>query len=398
MKRWLLLTIVILLAGLGIGSLAGKDPGYVLVNWTTISIETTVWFFLAFVVVLVVGFYMATRALLALLGSWSWYVGWRDERSSGTARKQTTRGLLALAQGQWPRAERLLTKSAKSADTPLINYLAAARATYEQGKTLETDELLNKANQSTPGAELAVGITQAQLLISRGQNEQALAVLLKLRESHPKHAYVLKLLVKLYQELEDWVALHGLLPAFGKTGKISEEKLHQLENKVYVQLLERAAASPAKESATEILKDEYQKVPRTCRYRQPILLSFAQLLHARDADDAAEAALRQGMKHTWHDDLISLYGNLNVEPEKLFVFASKQLQERPSDPVLLLTLARISLRQEQPEKAKEYLETALAQANMPELHAEMGRVLAATGDSEKACEHFEAALKAQSAH
>ena len=242
MKRWLLLTIVILLAGLGIGSLAGKDPGYVLVNWTTISIETTVWFFLAFVVVLVVGFYMATRALLALLGSWSWYVGWRDERSSGTARKQTTRGLLALAQGQWPRAERLLTKSAKSADTPLINYLAAARATYEQGKTLETDELLNKANQSTPGAELAVGITQAQLLISRGQNEQALAVLLKLRESHPKHAYVLKLLVKLYQELEDWVALHGLLPAFGKTGKISEEKLHQLENKVYVQLLERAAA------------------------------------------------------------------------------------------------------------------------------------------------------------
>ncbi|MBM95817.1 MAG: heme biosynthesis protein HemY [Oceanospirillaceae bacterium] len=398
MKRWLLLTIVILLAGLGIGSLAGKDPGYVLVNWTTISIETTVWFFLAFVVVLVVGFYMATRALLALLGSWSWYVGWRDERSSGTARKQTTRGLLALAQGQWPRAERLLTKSAKSADTPLINYLAAARATYEQGKTLETDELLNKANQSTPGAELAVGITQAQLLISRGQNEQALAVLLKLRESHPKHAYVLKLLVKLYQELEDWVALHGLLPAFGKTGKISEEKLHQLENKVYVQLLERAAASPAKESATEILKDEYQKVPRTCRYRQQILLSFAQLLHARDADDAAEAALRQGMKHTWHDDLISLYGNLNVEPEKLFVFASKQLQERPSDPVLLLTLARISLRQEQPEKAKEYLETALAQANMPELHAEMGRVLAATGDSEKACEHFEAALKAQSAH
>ena len=398
MKRWLLLTIVILLAGLGIGSLAGKDPGYVLVNWTTISIETTVWFFLAFVVVLVVGFYMATRALLALLGSWSWYVGWRDERSSGTARKQTTRGLLALAQGQWPRAQRLLTKSAKSADTPLINYLAAARATYEQGKTLETDELLNKANQSTPGAELAVGITQAQLLISRGQNEQALAVLLKLRESHPKHAYVLKLLVKLYQELEDWVALHGLLPAFGKTGKISEEKLHQLENKVYVQLLERAAASPAKESATEILKDEYQKVPRTCRYRQQILLSFAQLLHARDADDAAEAALRQGMKHTWHDDLISLYGNLNVEPEKLFVFASKQLQERPSDPVLLLTLARISLRQEQPEKAKEYLETALAQANMPELHAEMGRVLAATGDSEKACEHFEAALKAQSAH
>ena len=398
MKRWLLLTIVFLLAGLGIGSLAGKDPGYVLVNWTTISIETTVWFFLLMLAVLIVGFYLAARSLLIVLGSRSWFREWRDERSSGAARKQTTRGLLALAQGQWTRAERLLTKSAKSADTPLINYLAAARATYEQGKTVETDELLNAANQSTPGAELAVGITQAQLLISRGQKEQALAVLLKLREAHPKHAYVLKLLVKLYQDLEDWVALHALLPTFGKTGKISEEKLHQLENKVYVQLLERAAASPAKESATEILKDEYRKVPRTCRFRLPILLSYATLLHQRGADEAAESALREGMKHTWHDDLITLYGNLNVAAENQAVFAANQLQARPNDPVLLLALARISLRQEQQDKAKEYLDTALAQANMPELHAEMGRVLVASGDSEKACEHFEAALKAKPAY
>lgn len=398
MKRWLLLSIIILLAGLFIGSMAGKDPGYVLINWTTISIETTLWLFMLLVVVLVLGFYITARAVLILLGSRAWFRDWNDERSSSSARKQTTRGLLALAQGQWVRAERLLTKSAKSADTPLINYLAAARATYEQGKNLETDELLNKANQSTPGADLAVGITQAQLLMSRGQNEQALAVLLKLREAHPKHAYVLKLLVKLYQELEDWVALHGLLPVFGKTGKISEEKLLQLENKVYVQLLERAAASPAKESATEILKDEYQKVPRNCRFREPILLAYAELLHKRGADDVAEAALRQGMKYSWHDDLIALYGTLNVDADKLAVFASKQLQERPSDPVLLLTLARIGIRQDQPEKAREYLETALAQANMPELHAEMGRLLALSGDSEKACEHFQAALEPKPAY
>jgi len=398
MKRWLLLTIVILLAGLGIGSLAGKDPGYVLINWTTISLETTVWFFLAFLAVLILGFYFIARSTLILLGSRTWFREWRDERSSGTARKQTTRGLLALAQGQWPRAERLLTKSAKSADTPLINYLAAARATYEQGKTQETDELLNAANQSTPGAELAVGITQAQLLMSRGQNEQALAVLLKLRESHPRHAYVLKLLVKLYQELEDWVALHKLLPAFGKMGKISEEKLHKLENKVYVQLLEKAANSPVKQSATEILKDQFNGIPRNSRYRQPILLSYATLLHARKADDIAEEALRQGMKQTWDDALVNLYGTLNSDPKQLAAFATQQLNNRPNDPVLLLALARISQRQEQLDKAQEYLEKGLAQANMPELHAEMGRVLSATGNPEKACEHFEAALQNQPAH
>lgn len=398
MKRWLLLIIVVLLAGLGVGSLAGKDPGYVLINWTTISVETTLWFFLAFVVVLILGFYFIARSTLVLLGSRSWFREWRDERSSGTARKQTTRGLLALAQGQWPRAERLLTKSAKSADTPLINYLAAARATYEQGKTLETDELLKLADQTTPGAELAVGITQAQLLMSRGQNEQALAVLLKLREAHPRHAYVLKLLVKLYQELEDWVALHKLLPVFGKTGKISEEKLHKLENKVYVQLLEKAANSPVKQSATEILKDQFNGIPRNTRYRLPILLSYATLLHERKADDIAEEALRQGMKQNWDDALTSLYGTLNSDPKQLAAFAGQQLNHRPNDPVLLLALARISQRQEQLDKAQEYLEKGLAQANMPELHAEMGRVLASTGNTERACEHFEAALQNQPAH
>lgn len=393
MKRWLLLFVVFLLAGLGIGSMAGKDPGYVLINWTTISLETTLWFFLMALFLLIGLVYMLVRFTLITLGSRAWLKDWRSERSTSAARKQTTRGLLALAQGQWARAERLLTRSAKSTDTPLINYLAAARATYEQGKNDVTDELLYAASKSTPGAELAVGITQAQLLMSRNQNEQALAVLLKLRENHPRHAYVLKLLVKIYQDLEDWVALHDMLPAFRKTGKLSEKRLHQLENKVYVQLIERASTNAPSASRVEVLKDEFRKMPRLSRTRHEVLYAYTSLLHKLGADAEAEIVLRQNLKHAWHDSLITLYGELDIDPETQQAFTSKHLRERPNDPALLLVLARITMKLDEKEKAKEYLDTALAQANMPELHAEMGRLLVSTGDTEKACEHFDAALK-----
>ena len=44
-------------------------------------------------------------------------------------------------------------------DTPLINYLAAARASHEMGDGERSDELLNEAVTTTKGADLAVGIT-----------------------------------------------------------------------------------------------------------------------------------------------------------------------------------------------------------------------------------------------
>ena len=302
MRLIVFLLILTAIVGISAGAFIYIDAGYVMLSFDVYTLETSLWMFLLLAAVALFAIYIVVRSLLVLLGSDRRFNEWRQRRRSLRARRQTTRGLLSLAQGQWRRAERNLTSSAKDADQPLINYLAAARAAYEQGKEEATDEWLKEASLSTKGSELAVGITHVQLLQSRHQNEQALAVLLSLREKHPRHAYVLKLLVKTLQELKDWVALNDLLPTLRKATKIPADDLKTLEENVALQLLDRARHS----NAGKELVSTFNGLSRDVRYTQQVMAAYVELLLETDQEAKAEEALREGLKSSWHDDLVCL--------------------------------------------------------------------------------------------
>ncbi|MEC7546965.1 MAG: heme biosynthesis HemY N-terminal domain-containing protein [Pseudomonadota bacterium] len=381
----LLVSVVALLAG----AFVYIDAGYVMLSWDVYTVETSLWMFLALGAVALYAVYVVLRFLLIVTGNDRRWNDGRQRKKSLRARRQTTRGLLALAQGQWRRAERNLTSSAKDSDQPLINYLAAARAAYEQDKSEATDEWLKQASLSTKGSDLAVGITQVQLLQSRNQNEQALAVLISLREKHPRHAYLLKLLVKTLQDLEDWVALNELLPTLRKATKIPDEELRKLEKNVALQLLDRARHANGGRGLTAT----FDSLGRDVRYTADVMKSYVDLLLETEQEEKAEEALRDGMKNVWHDELIEIFGRLKgKDASKQLLFAEQQLKERPNDPLLLLTLGRLALRVNNLEKAREYLQTGLSIKGLPELHAEMGKVMLAEGDETLACEHFQLAL------
>ncbi|MFP6788619.1 MAG: heme biosynthesis HemY N-terminal domain-containing protein [Thalassolituus sp.] len=382
------LILFVAAAGLLAGAFYYIDAGYVLLSFYNYTLETSLWLFLVLLAGGLIALYWTIRFILIVLQSDGRFNSWRRHRRSVSARHQTTRGLLSLAQGQWRRAERQLSGSAKDADQPMINYLAAARAAYEQGKTEATDEWLKAASKSTKGSELAVGITQVQLLQSRKQHEQALAVLLQLRQKHPRHAYVLKLIVKTYQDLEDWVALNDLLPTLKKATKIPADDLKKLEENVSLQLLDRA-----KNTQGGNLTSTFESIARDTRYTFPVMKRYIDLLLETDQESKAEEALRTGLKYVWHDELIEIYGRLkSTDANKQLLFAEQQVQERPNDPVLLLVLGRLALRVNNIEKAREYLQTGLRIKGLPELHAEMGKVMLAEGDETLACEHFQLAL------
>ena len=388
--RLIVLFLILIAAGaLAVGAFVYIDAGYVMLSWENYTVETSLWMFLVLGAIALLAVYIALRALLVLFGSDRRFNEWRQRRRSLRARRQTTRGLLALAQGQWRRAERNLTSSAKDSDQPLINYLAAARAAYEQDKSEATDEWLKQASLSTKGSDLAVGITQVQLLQSRNQNEQALAVLISLREKHPRHAYLLKLLVKTLQDLEDWVALNELLPTLRKATKIPDEELRKLERNVALQLLDRARHANGGQGLTAT----FDGLGRDVRYTSDVMKSYVDLLLETEQEEKAEEALREGLKHVWHDELVEIYGRLKgKDANKQLLFAEQQLKERPNDPLLLLTLGRLALRVNNLEKAREYLQTGLSIRGLAELHAEMGKVMLAEGDETLACEHFQLAL------
>jgi HemY protein len=398
MKKFVVLISLFLLVGLGFGYLVSIDPGYVLFSWDSYTLETSFWFLNIMLVLFFLSAYVILRFVLLLINS-SWHVNeGRMKRRAKRGKRQTTRGFLSLAQGQWHTAERQLIQAANLGDNPLINYLGAARAAYEKGDMEKSEHWLKEASHSTKGAELAVAITQIQLLISRGQTEQALAVVLRLRKQNPKHKHLLKMHIKVLRELEEWVDLKELLPAVRKLAKlIPQDKLKELEEKVVMQLMQRSAKSQTLVASSagqaEQIKEIYDDAPRTVRLSVEVLRCYIELLIQLQQPGKAEQALRRALPTVWHDDLITLYGRLKGDDlQQQLLFAEKQLQERTNDPVLLLALGRIANRAGQEEKAQEYLEAASKIKALPEVHTELGYLLTKQGAFESACEHFNKAL------
>jgi len=392
MKKFLVLLAAALTVGIVVGYAIILDPGYVLFSWGSYTLETSFWFFTIMLAAFVGLVYIAIRFVLLLVGSDWRFNEWRKQRRAFRAQRQTTRGLLSLAQGQWHRAERQLTQAANLGDNKLINYLAAARAAYEKGDMEKSEHWLKEAAQSTKGAELAVAITQIQLLVSRGQLEQALAIVIRLRKQNPKHKHLLKMHIKVLRELEDWVGLKELLPTVRKLGKLPQDKLKELEDNVAIQLMERAAKSRGIAQADQI-KSIYEEAPRATRLSKEVLQSYVELLLEQDKEAQVEQVLRTSLSSVWHDDLITIYGSVKGEDQqKQLLFAEQQLQERPNDPVLLLALGRIANHLSDQEKAQEYLQAATKIKALPEVHTELGHLFTQQGDFETACDHFNKAL------
>ena len=110
-----------------------RDPGYILLVFGNYTLEMSA-------VVAAMAFFVLVTALF-----WGYrFIEWLFDRSrrQNTARKKTTKGLIAYAEGNWPQAEKILAKAADKHEVPLINYITAAKAAHEQGNEERRDDYL----------------------------------------------------------------------------------------------------------------------------------------------------------------------------------------------------------------------------------------------------------------
>lgn len=380
MKMGLFMLLVAVILGGLVGMLVVRDPGYVLVAYDEMAVETSLWF----AVLLLIGAYFVVRLVIFVfvriaagrgnLGSWN------RERRFRNARQQTVRGLLLMAEGDWSEARRLLVNSAPRVTSPLINYLNAARAAHEMGDTDGRDELLRHAHESTPGARFAVGLTQAQLQMAARQWEQCLATLLQLKSEAPRHPQVLKMLAICYEQLEDWQSLIDLLPGMKKAKVLDEESLGDLRQRAWSHRLLSSDAD---------LHEVWKQVPKDLKRGSALVASYARVLLARDDVSEAEAVVRSALDHSWQSELVQLYGEIvSDDVQHQLVVAEGWLKERPNDAVLLLTLGRVCLMNHLWAKAREYLEASLRLRRTPEVYGELGRLCSALGDAERGGEYL----------
>jgi HemY protein len=387
MIRLLLILLLALLIGAGLALGLEYDLGYIRISLGNYLIETNFWVGLGLFVVLVALSVFLMGAARRLFHGGGMVSGWLAKGNQRRARRRTTQGLLAMAEGNWHRARKLLTSSASHADMPLINYLAAAHAAAETGDHEAVDELLRKGFESTPGSDMAVGLQQAQLQLAGNRLEQALATLVRLRKQAPHHPFVLKLLKTVYVQLEDWRELSRLLPELRKRDLLGKDELDQLERTTWRNLMQHAATDCRRQTAgsrsLEPLTRLWDELPGAMRRDDQVIREYAALLASLGDEAQAEILLRKVLRNHWSDELINLYGRLEgTKPEEQLILAEQWLKDRPNNPELLLALGRISLRNELWGKAREYFETSLRLRRSRETLAELSRLNAHMGEKD----------------
>ncbi len=386
MRRFITL-VIILIFSVWLGLRVAKDPGLALFTYNNWSVEMPLWFALLSLIAVMIMIYFIVRLIDGIDSSVYRWRNWLRWRRKNKAYSKTNRGLLELIEGHWRNAENYLLEGIDQSDAPLINYLAAAKAAHERGAYDKRDMYLHQAHDLAPQADVAIGLTQAQLQFDQGQLEQALATLNHLRSIVPLHPVVLKLLEKLYIRLADWKNLVKLLPSLRKAKIMTTNQLDQLEQHVYQELLNQTAS---RAESLKNLDEFWVSMPRRLQKNPRLVYCYAKHLSPYPtAATELEELINHTVKKTWDSDLVKLYGELETnDPKKQLAHAERWLKLYPHQAILFLTLARLSMRCQLWGKTRHYLDESLKLAATPEAYVAYGKLYEELGDMASAVKSY----------
>lgn len=332
-----------------------KDPGFVLVKYGDFSVETSLAFGILAVAIATLLIHFIFRVLMSI-----WNLPGAVKRQSKSRRYDKSRrllnqGLIDLAEGRFDQAESNLVKLVEYSESPLVHYLAAARAAQLQGKHDERDSYLKAAHEARPEAEMAIGVTQAELQLAHQQLEQSLATLTHLRGIAPRHNHVLRLLARVYFELEDWQSLVELLPDIRKKKLLKESILKNMEGKSYRGFL---AAAKGNQQA---LEKAWTKIPKASQTDADLILYYIKLSNRASSNSSSvEQLIIKSLDQKWDNRLVEAYGLFKaIDPNQQLRRTEKWLGDYAKNEYLLLALGRICIRARLWGKAQSYLEASI---------------------------------------
>ena len=370
--------------------LADFEPGFVLLQYGNWSLETSLIVFSVAFLLLVVASYLALRSLVLVRQAPKKLAVWQLARQHHRAGEALTRGLITLEEGRWAEAERVLIRHVGNSETPLLHYLAAARAAQKQDASDRRDNYLRLAHETTAGSDIAVGVVQAELQLAANQKEQALATLQHLRELSPRHPYVLQLLQQLYSDMNQWQDVQNVLPDLRKRNVLPATDVNALSTDATVGQLQAAVERQDWQDMAEI----WQVASAKTRQEEAMLdVYIAGLISQQDYSQAA-SLIERFLRKDWSDSLVYHYGFI-AQGESIvhLAKAEKWLKQQATNPHLLLTLGRLAQSNKLWAKAEEYLQASLQYGEKVEVYQVLAEVLAAEGKDAQVLEAYKNGLE-----
>ncbi|WP_429057758.1 heme biosynthesis HemY N-terminal domain-containing protein [Aeromonas jandaei] len=380
----IIILVAVMVAGLIFGPQASGNKGYVLIALGNYTIESSV----TSAVILAVLFYGALLIVEWLLGRVFGLrrktLGWYGSRRRRKANQQTVAATLAMAEGHYSQAEKLMLKGASNSDTPLLNYLSAAKAAQARGDDVRRDQYLQKAQEENPKAELALTLTQTQLQIEQGQYDTALAMLESVYALNPRHPMVLDQLRQVHLARHDWAALCDLIPTLHKVGKLTPKQEEELLQQAWNGRLQQAASN------LETLKAVWQELPRKLRLEPELLASYGDLLRGLGADNEAANLWQEALRKQAMPQLLSRLPKLKLDNYQPLLAL---LQKQQGQPEVDNALAQLYLLAGQLDDAQKLLEQQVEKAPSAAVYHALGQVMDKRRLTNKANEYYRQALE-----
>lgn len=392
--RRLIIILLFLVASVWCGLLAIRHPGFLFIVYQPWMVQMPLWFAVLGFLIFFGLFYIVIDSMDRIGFLWFRLKNWLNIRREHQSYSKTQQGLAALIEGRYKKAERLLIAGVNQSIDPLINYLSAARAAHEQGAYDRRDEYILKAYSIAPKANLAIGLTQAELEVKQDQLQQAVATLTHLQYIAPRHPQVLKLLEKIYVRLADWKNLQLLLPSLRKAKVLTEKDAETFEKNLYCEIFN--AASDKRLSDVRLIWNE---VPRYLKKQPDVVCAYVTQLfkHApvtgAETTKEIEELIRKTLKSGWHPELARIYGKLSVtDLNRHLVIVNAWVNLYGQRPELLLILGNYCARLQLWGKAKDYFARCLAEGPNVEASLAYGRLLESLGEREDAMQQYKQGL------
>ncbi len=387
--KWLISILIALGFAVVVAMNAKVDSGYVMLAYGKWSVEMSGVLLALILIIAFSAFYYTIRFLAGVKQIPTRTKNWNVSRKQTKGNNGLTKGLLQLTEGRWIESEKTLLKHAGNSHAPLLNYLAAARAAHEAGKYQKRDYYLKLAREKFPSEKVAIEITNAELQFQQGKYEQSLAAIKQLKQIVPNNKRVLSLLAKLYQQLEDWDNLKDLLVVIRKLNVMGYDVLYQLTTECHYQLLKKAGEN----EDVAVLQRTWSEVPKEQRLNKKFLLKYGQLLVDKNSSEPLEPLLRKAIHNKWDTDFVYLYGKVNGNnATRQLATAESWLAKHDNDPVLLLTLGRLCMRNHLWGKAREYISLSVDNGGSEEACYILAQLLEKLGETDDAMQYYEKGL------
>lgn len=351
-----LFLMLLVLAGLILGPYISGHQGYVRIETADKVFEMSLVMLVIFFAVLLAAIYLlewvVTRFVRLSRNSYQWF----GNRKRKKAQKQTLEGLMKMTEGDYSKAEKLISKNAKHSDEPVLNFIKAAEAAQQKGDELSANKHLIEAAKLAGPNSVAVELARTRLLLQQGKLPAARSAVDSLLELAPHNVDALRLAIEIYQKSKAYKALDNVLEEIGLRSFLSSEEYEALEHQVDDGLLDEIMTDQGQEGLLNWWENQPSRRRRSVYVRTALV---KRLLDSDDHQSAAEIAL-ETIKKFEDEQLQGLFNELtrlqldeNAKLLKVLAKRSRKAAENYSDDYAR-ALGYIYAREGLFDKAKPY--------------------------------------------